>query len=318
MSTSRKGAFHQLTKAKVARQLSRILKEMKQAERAFHPVLSSLHDHFKWSGTNLIHYLVLRSNEIRELQEYLHHVGLSSMTNSESHTFAQLQNVLGRLMNKEQKTHPTACTFETASRLQLLQSKELLAVFPVEDRPHIMVTFSSELMQDRKLVEEMLNEGMSVARINCAHDTPEIWLNMISVLHKAIAKTGKQCKIYMDIAGPKIRIKRIEAVKEKDNLRLPVSEGKELVLQYEDHPSHGHTQRKHPKKDILFIEPKELLPMIKEGEHIFFDDGKFEAKVIKVEPGKVTVRIIRISAKKHILKPEKGINLPDSEITIPH
>ena len=317
MDHSRKKSFQQLTKAKVTRQLSHILKEMKVAERNFKTELSSLHDHFKWSGANLIHYLVLRTNEIRELQEYLHHVGLSSLTNSESHTFSQLQNVLGWLLNKELKPHPTSCTFEKASRLHQLHAEELLGVFPVVDRPHIMVTFSSEWMQDRKLVVEMLNEGMSVARINCAHDTPEIWLNMISVLRKAIAKTGKQCKIYMDIAGPKIRIKRIEALKEKNNLRLPVSEGQELILRYDDHPNRDHSKNKKSKRDILFIEPKELLPMIKEGEHIFFDDGKFEAKVIKTEPDKVTVRIIRISAKKHVLKPEKGINLPDSEITIP-
>jgi len=53
---------------------------------------------------------------------------------------------------------------------------------------------------------------------------------------QAIAKTGKPCKVYMDIAGPKIRIKRIEAIKEKENLQLPVWEEKELVLRYDDHP----------------------------------------------------------------------------------
>lgn len=69
--------------------------------------------------------------------------------------------------------------------------------------------------------------------------------------------------------------------------------------------------------DTLFVEPKELLTMIKPGEHIFFDDGKFEARVMEVEPEKVMVKIMRISTKKPVLRPEKGINLPDSELTIP-
>jgi len=30
--------------------------------------------------------------------------------------------------------------------------------------------------------------------------------------------------------------------------------------------------------DTLFIEPKELLTMVKDGEHIFFDDGKLKQK----------------------------------------
>lgn len=57
--------------------------------------------------------------------------------------------------------------------------------------------------------------------------------------------------------------------------------------------------------------------MVRVGEHLYFDDGKFEAKVVECGPQEVVVRIIRISTKKPILKPEKGINLPDSELAIP-
>lgn len=306
-----------LTLKKVIRQLTSIARDMKLAERKLNPLLSALHENFRLSGANLVHYLVLRSNEIREIQEYLHHVGLSSLTNSESHTLFQMQNVLSWLRHHEaeSKKHKS-CNFEEASNLRQLHAENLLGEFPSQDRPHIMVTFSEELVQDRKLVEEMLNEGMSVARINCAHDNPEIWLKMISVIKKAIAKTGKHCKIYMDLAGPKIRIKSIIPVKKDESLELPVWEGKELILSYIGAKS-GLVKKGKEKADILNIEPKELLDMIKKGEHLFFDDGKFEARVTKVIPGQVLVKIIRISAKKHLLKPERGINLPDSEITIP-
>jgi hypothetical protein len=53
------------------------------------------------------------------------------------------------------------------------------------------------------------------------------------------------------------------------------------------------------------------------GERIFFDDGKFEAKVMSVLPKAVKVKIVRISTKKPFLKPEKGINFPDSDLDIP-
>lgn len=304
-----------LTREKVSRQLSAIVREMKNAENKFAPQVALLHDHFKLSGTNLIDYLVLRSNEIRDIQEYLHQMGLSSLTNSESHTLFQVQNVIGWLQNKNTKTKKASCSFETASMLRQMHAERLLGTYPVQDRPHIMVTFSPEMTEERKLVEEMLNEGMTVARINCAHDTPDVWLKMISVLKKAVARTGRPCKIYMDLAGPKIRIRRILAADKKEDLELPVAEGKDLLLGYADEEDEKNKKRKR-KLDTLLIEPKELLAMVREGEHIFFDDGKFEAKVIESNPGKVLVRIIRISAKKHILKPEKGINLPDSELTI--
>ncbi len=211
MTNSRKTSLQEITQEKVSHQLADLVNEMQQTEQKFAAPLSELHDNFKLSGANLIHYLVLRSNEIREAQEYLHHVGLSSLTNSESHTQFQLLNVLGWLDHNIPKANGTLCDFETASKLRMIHAEQLLGVYPIQDRPHIMVTFSIELMKDRMLVEEMLNEGMSVARINCAHDTPEVWLNMILVLKKAIAKTGRNCKIYMDLGGPKIRIKTIAA-----------------------------------------------------------------------------------------------------------
>ncbi len=313
----RQTTLHGLTRTKVGKRLSAIVREMKQAERKFLPLLEELHDHFKHSGANLIHYLVLRSNEIREIQEYLHHIGLSSLTNSESHTLSQVQNVLHWLEDKVADAKKvSACNFEVASRLQLLHAEELLGLFPNQDRPHIMVTFSSEMLQDRKLMEEMLNKGMSIARINCAHDTPDVWLQMISLLKKAMAKTGRNCKIYMDLAGPKIRIKSIHALKKNEDHELPVKEGTELILSHVK-ASELKGKKHKPKVDVLNIEPKELLEMVKEGEHIFFDDGKFEARVTSVKPGQITVKIVRISARKHFLKPERGINLPDSEITIP-
>ena len=304
-------------KVKAINKLSGLIRDMKLAEVKLAQHLNELHPHFKISGTNLIHYLVLRSNEIRHLQEFLHQQGLSSLTNLESHTLFQVQNVLGWLNGASNGTkHKSICDFETATRLQEKHALQLLGEFPVQERPHIMVTFSTEMINDRKLVEEMLKEGMSVARINCAHDTSDDWMKMITVLRKAIAKTGKTCKIYMDIAGPKIRIKSIEAIKSKENAELPVWEGKELILTGPGKSSIQSEKKGKKNRDIIIIEPKELISMMHVGERIFFDDGKFEAKVIKAGKDYVLVRITRISAKNHFLKPERGINLPDSELTL--
>lgn len=290
---------------------------MKSAEKKFDSTLDKLHANFKLSGVNLLHYLVLRSNEIRHLQEFLHQQGLSSLTNLESHTLYQVQNVLSWLTGKPRVKNKETCDFKTANFLQEKHAEELLGKFPIQDRPHIMVTFSLEMIRDRKLVEEMLNEGMTVARINCAHDTSEDWRKMITVLRNAIAKTGKPCKIYMDIAGPKIRIKNIEALKSSQNEALPVWEGKELLLKGPGKKADKTGKKAKGKRDVVIIEPAELISMMHKGERIFFDDGKFEGKVIKEGDDFVIIQIVRISAKNHLLKPERGINLPDSELTLP-
>lgn len=241
-------------------------------------------------------------------------MGLSSFTNSESHTLSQVLKVL-QWLNKENLMLPLLCDYEMASKLRLRHAEQLLGIFPVKDRPHIMVTFSSELMQKRMLVEEMLNAGMSVARINCAHDTPKVWEKMINILKKAIAKTGRNCKIYMDLGGPKIRIHHLCTREEPFAALLPVKEGSELRL-WPLSISNQKVVLSKKDRPIIFVEPEEILKMIKPGEHLFFDDGKFEARVLEASPQEAMVEIVGISTKKPFLRPEKGINLPDSEISI--
>jgi pyruvate kinase len=51
----------------------------------------------------------------------------------------------------------------------------------------------------------MIAAGMNVARINCAHDSEEIWAGMIENVRGAARESGSTCKIVMDLAGPKIR-----------------------------------------------------------------------------------------------------------------
>ncbi len=301
----------------VANQLSEIIVEMQYAETKFASLINQLDDNFKLSGINLIHYLVLRSAEIRETLEYLHHMGLSSLTNSESHSMKQLLSVLSWIDHSNKLNVHPPCDFEIAEQLCLHHAEELLGIFPGQDRPHIMVTFSEEMMSNKMLIEEMLNEGMTVARINCAHDHPEAWLKMIQTLKKAILKTGRSCKIYMDLAGPKIRIKEIRTSKNNVCAELPVTVDMELLLLAPATALRASNSGRNKLLNRLIIEPSEILPMTKKNEHVYFDDGKFAAVVVEINANYLKVKITRISTKNPVLKPAKGINLPDSDISIP-
>jgi len=69
----------------------------------------------------------------------------------------------------------------------------------------------SEAATDYNLVKQMLNKGMDCARINCAHDEPEVWLRMLKNIERASAETHKKCKVLMDLAGPKLRTGEISS-----------------------------------------------------------------------------------------------------------
>jgi pyruvate kinase len=73
-----------------------------------------------------------------------------------------------------------------------------------------MVTMSTEASRDYELVRDLVQSGMDCMRINCAHDSPEVWLGMIGNLQKAREETGRPCRIAMDLAGPKLRTGPIE------------------------------------------------------------------------------------------------------------
>jgi pyruvate kinase len=54
-------------------------------------------------------------------------------------------------------------------------------------------------------VRELVDHGMDVARINCAHDDPMAWTAMIENVRRAGGDAGRTCRVAMDLAGPKLR-----------------------------------------------------------------------------------------------------------------
>ena len=55
---------------------------------------------------------------------------------------------------------------------------------------------------------------------------------------------------------------------------------------------------------------------LRQGDRVLFDDGLFEAVVETSGAQMAALRVIRISAAKPRLKPEKGMNFPDTELSV--
>ncbi len=163
------------------------------------------------SARNLLHYLSLRQADMRPLQERLARLGLSSLGRLESHVLASLQVVtraLTRLSGKSWQESSWAgkvpVDFSSGPAILLARADELLGV-PGQRAVRIMVTMPTEAATDFELVRNLLAAGMDVMRINCAHDGPEVWQGMIDNLRRAESALGKSCRIYADLAGPKMR-----------------------------------------------------------------------------------------------------------------
>ena len=271
-------------------------------------VLKSVHPAQLQAAQNLLHYLTLRNEDIRELQNLLHISGLSSLASSESHIHSQVQSILQRLGKKYKPAELDSCTYSFSKQQIQQQSKMLFGEKKDPLIPFIMVTFDASFAENYALIKSLLQNGMNVARINCAHDDEATWSRMIQLLKRACRHTGLHCKIYMDLAGPKIRTKLMNKGSKKGKVKI--REG-ELIWLSDDNQGFG-------EEDVV-ISPNEagLIQMLKKGERVFIDDGIIKGVIETVKKDRAAMRVVRISSAKQLIKADKGINFPDSELIIP-
>lgn len=97
------------------------------------------------------------------------------------------------------------------SQEQLASNSSALLGEPRDGMPScVMVTLPTEAADDPDLVQSFADAGMDIARINCAHDTPEAWRAMAANVRAASTRVGRDIKISMDLPGPKLRVGAIE------------------------------------------------------------------------------------------------------------
>jgi len=191
-------------------QLNSLRADMLAREADLQAALTDVLPPHRDSARNLIHYLSLRGHDLRALQEQLAWLGLSSLGRSESHVLANLDKVLGLLHRLMGRTWHDLSAQEplgrSSSREQLQHNTDsLLGIRPAQRAARIMVTLPAQAADDVGLVRELVEAGMDIARINCAHDGPQEWRAMAAHVRKTAKKARRSVRILMDLGGPKIR-----------------------------------------------------------------------------------------------------------------
>lgn len=197
-------------------ELALLCSDMLELESSFLKSPVAVHEAHRRSARNLAHYLALRRRDIRRLQSHLAVLGLSSLGRTESHVLDAVQTV-HRVLNvllgsNSALPSPAEPAVELGEGTQLLEANTnaLLGSPPPERKVRIMVTVDSNAGSDYELVRDLVRNGMDCMRINCAHDNPDVWLGMIGNLRRAREETGRNCRILMDLGGPKLRTGPIE------------------------------------------------------------------------------------------------------------
>jgi pyruvate kinase len=172
-------------------------------------VFEGVHPTHQLSASNLIDYLTLRSFDLRDVQESLAELGLSSLGRAEEHVITTLERVIGNLQilagDRTGFRTEAAVSFHEGRATLTANATNLLGESRPERPARILVTMPSEAAEDYALVAGLIESGMDCARVNCAHDGPPQWRAMIENIRVAAQAAGRSCPVLMDLPGPKLR-----------------------------------------------------------------------------------------------------------------
>lgn len=143
--------------------------------------------------------------------------------------------------------------------------------------------------------------GVNVFRLNFSHGSHEGKLDVIQKIRKINNDNHFNLAILGDLQGPKLRVGELE--------------GGQLTLNRGDILTFNSREKVVGTKDKIYISYPNLHDDVKVGEKILIDDGKLEVVVRNINPttGDIKVEV----TYGGILLPKKGVNLPDTAISLP-
>ena len=150
---------------------------------------------------------------------------------------------------------------------------------------------------DQKTIEKMLEQGLTVARINMSHGDYPTHAGVIANARAAAKKANRPLAILQDLSGPKIRIGDF------DTEDVTLVNGETLTLTIE--ACIGSVSRVHVNYPKL---PKEVAV----GMHIYLNDGKQKLLVEKITDTDIRTKVIAGGT----IKGRRGVNIPDADLSI--
>jgi pyruvate kinase len=165
-------------------------------------------------------------------------------------------------------------------------------------RTKIVATVGPACDTYEKLLE-LVRAGVNVFRLNFSHGSHEDKLKIIEHIRKINSTEPFNIAILGDLQGPKLRVGEME------NNGVEVVEGD--ILTFTNEKVVGNKER-------AYVSYPNLAGDVKLGNTIMIDDGKLEVVVKEItREGDVKVQV----KMGGILSSKKGINLPDTKISLP-
>jgi pyruvate kinase len=289
-------------------EVDRLLESVREDAAAQRAAWPSVRESFEASADNLAAYLALRRHDLRPLQQSLMVLGLSSLGRLESRVVEGLEAVrssLAAMAHEAVGRRPSAAEFFAGQERLLARTAELFGP-PHESRPvAVLVTCPSEAADEPAFFARLAQRGVEAIRINCAHDDPDAWRRMIGHARAAGAAAGRPFRVFMDLAGPKIRTAKLAGF---SDARLRRGDPLAIAL-----PGALDDAKRDAGKPAAECTLDAAVRAAAVGHRVFYDDGKLGAVVERTLPWGFVARVESAGEKGVKMKSGKGLNFPDTE-----
>lgn len=302
--------------AELIGKLEAIREEALRVEQDHAELVREVASPFTSSARNLLYYVALRRHDLRKVQKSLAELGLSSLGRCERWVLGNLSAVLAalRALQGEAPCEAPASLREISltegERLIDEHAARLLGPEP-ERGVRIMVTMPLEAAADYGFVRDLVASGMDCMRINCAHGTEQDWSQLLQHLDRARKELGRTCSSLMDLGGPNPR-----TLIPGEPTETRYFKGDRIVLSCDAPPRKGPLPFGNGDLPVISCTLPEILDDLSKGDRLVIDDGKIATRVEEISDGCALLLITRSSLKGMKLKNEKGINLPDTDLTM--
>lgn len=148
-------------------------------------------------------------------------------------------------------------------------------------------------------VRRLVEEGVSVFRLNFSHGSEEEWASRVRLMRKIEEEMGKHIALIGDLSGPSIRLGVL-----REPLKLRRGERVYLVAG-EGASSDG--------EKIIPIPNKRVVKLLKQGHILLMDDGRVAFRVEGVEEDRVALKSLTealITSRKTLVIQGRDLGLP--------
>ena len=152
---------------------------------------------------------------------------------------------------------------------------------------------------DRDTIKQMMVAGVNVFRINFSHAGFDAAKERIQLIRDLNKELGYNVGILADLQGPKLRVGKM-----KDG--VVVETGDRIVFTTE--------KIEEGTADHVYMNYQSFPKDVKAGERILLDDGKLIFEVVSTDGQS---EVIASVVQGGPLKSNKGVNLPNTEVSLP-